>query len=94
MLSELIKIFLKLIDEIDHDELIEALRTIVEVFGVEILPHAVELCQKLSEAYLRLMSQKSAGAEQILEEDSETSLTTMGLIGAVHRILYVLSGNV
>lgn len=57
-LSQLIRVFLKLIDRIDHDELIEALRTIVETFGMEIVPHALELTQKLAEAYLRLLAQK------------------------------------
>jgi hypothetical protein len=43
-LKQLITVFLKLIDEIDYDELIEALRTIVAVYGAEIAPYAVELC--------------------------------------------------
>jgi hypothetical protein len=55
-LGTLITTFLKLIDEIDYDELIEALRTIVTVYGEEIAPHAVALCQKLGEAYVRMFN--------------------------------------
>ena len=53
-LNDVIKIYLKLIDDIDYDELIDSLKKIVEVFDDEIGPHATSLCDKLQEAYLRL----------------------------------------
>lgn len=53
-LAQVIKIYLKLIDEIDYDELIESLKKIVDVFEAEIGPYALELCGKLSEAFVRL----------------------------------------
>ena len=53
-LDSVIKIYLKLIDDIDYDELIDSLKKIVEVFENEIGPHAIELCEKLSDAYMRL----------------------------------------
>lgn len=53
-LNDVIKIYLKLIDDIDYDELIESLKKIVEVFDEEIGEHAFNLCDKLQEAYLRL----------------------------------------
>lgn len=56
-LGSIIKIYLKIIDEIDYDKLIESLRTIVEIYEEEIAPFALELCQKLSESYIRLMEQ-------------------------------------
>jgi hypothetical protein len=43
-LGDIIKIYLKLIDDIDYDELINSLRKIVEVFESEISPYAVQLC--------------------------------------------------
>jgi hypothetical protein len=84
-----------LIDEIDYDELIEALRTIVSVYGDEICPYAVELCQKLGEAYCRLAhaSSVNVGGGNELEEDAESSLTAGGLMGAIRRILSVISGR-
>ena len=53
-LQQVIKIYLKLIDEIDYDELIESLRKIVDVFEDQIGPYALELCSKLGEAFIRL----------------------------------------
>jgi len=40
-LETVIKIYLKLIDDIDYDGLIECLKTIVDVFEEEIGPYAV-----------------------------------------------------
>lgn len=39
-LGQVIKIYLKLIDDIDYDELIESLKVIVEIFSEEIAPYA------------------------------------------------------
>ena len=93
-LQQIIKIYLKLIDEIDYDELIEALRKIVDVFEADIGPYALELCTKLGEAFLRLHeNRKQFEGSNLLEQDSETSLTTGGLITAIRRILQSISGR-
>lgn len=39
-LGQVIKIYLKLIDDIDYDELIDSLKIIVEIFSEEIAPYA------------------------------------------------------
>ena len=85
----MIKIYLKLIDDIDYDELITSLKKIVDVFDEEIAPYAVQLCQKLSEAFLRLHDSKENGSGQ-LDLDQETSLTAAGLMTAIRRILTVI----
>ena len=92
-LGSVIKIYLKLIDDIDYDELVSALRSIVEVFDKEIGPYAIELTEKLSEAFLRLFSTKQGqGNEMELEEDGDTALTATGLFKALRRILQSISG--
>ena len=57
-LSDVIRIYLKLIDDIDYDELITSLKKIVDVFEEEIAPYALDLCGKLGEAFIRLHEQK------------------------------------
>jgi len=54
-LSKVIKIYLKLIDDIEYDELIECLRRIVDIFSDEIAPYALELCSSLGESFVRLI---------------------------------------
>lgn len=88
-LEQILRVFLKIMDEIDFEDLVGALRKIVEVFEDEIAPFAISLCTKLSEAHIRLSSQKGS----IDDEDNETSLTADGLITAIRRVLNSISGK-
>lgn len=82
-LETLLKTYLKIMDEIDFDELVEALQELVNVYQDEIAPYATSLCSKLGDAYLRLLSVKGTGED----EDQETSLTAEGLMTAIRRVL-------
>lgn len=75
-------------DDIDFDELVSALQELVNVYQEEIAPYAVTLCQKLGDAYLRLISSKGVGED----EDQETCLTAVGLMTAIRRVLESISG--
>ena len=88
-LEVLLKTYLKIMDDIDFDQLINALKRLVEVYHDEIAPYAVALCQKLGEAYLRLLASKDSPDE----EDTETSLTADGLMTAITRVLKSISGQ-
>jgi importin-7 len=63
-LEALLRTFLKIMDEIEFDELVLSLKTIVESYEDEIAPFAIGLCQKLSEAYLRMMASKGQGDDE------------------------------
>jgi len=88
-LGDVLKIFLKIMDEIDFEDLVKALRTIVEIYGDEIAPYAVSLCQKLSQAYIRLVNSKGKWDD----EDAEAGLTADGLMTAIRRVLNSISGR-
>lgn len=92
-LGTVIQTYLKLIDDIDYDELIESLRTIVDVFNDEIQPYAEQLCTKLGESFCRLIEAKNMPGEELLELDTETCLTADGLMTAIRRILYSITGK-
>ena len=88
-LEVLLKTYLKIMDEIDFDELVQALQELVNVFREDIAPYALQLCSKLGDAYLRLLAQKGVGEE----EDQETCLTSVGLMTAIRRVLESISGQ-
>lgn len=93
-LSDVIRIYLKLIDDIDYDELITSLKKIVDVFEDEVAPYALDLCSKLGEAFIRIHEQKKqAQGANALDLDQETSLTSEGLMTAIRRILQSISGK-
>jgi len=55
-LGQVIRIYIKLIDDIEYDELIDGVRMIVEIYESEIAPYALDLCKSFSESYLRLLN--------------------------------------
>lgn len=57
-LEPLLQTYLKIMDDIDFDALVNALQNIVDVYQNEIAPFAVGLCNKLAEAYVRLIHSK------------------------------------
>lgn len=82
-LSTLLHTYLKVMDEIDFDELIAALQGIVETYQEEIAPFAVDICVKLSQAYVRLIQSNGQGDD----EDQETSLSADGIVTAIRHVL-------
>lgn len=96
-LGDLIRLYLKLIDEVDFDELIEALRKIVETYEEEVGPYAKELCAKLGEAFIRMLksAQDYQHGEVGLEvegADGEACLAYGGIMTAIRRICQSVSG--
>ena len=53
-LGNVLKAFLLIMDDIDFEPLVEALRNIVDIYGEEVAPYALALCEKLSVAFIRL----------------------------------------
>jgi hypothetical protein len=47
-LGEVMRVYLRIMDEIDYEELIAALKGMVEIYGDEIAPYADSLSKKLS----------------------------------------------
>jgi len=76
-------------DEIDFEDLIGALRKIVDIYEDEIAPYAVSLCQKLSEAYVRCIKNKGS----LEDEETEAGFTADGLMSAIRRVLSSISGK-
>lgn len=76
-------------DEIDFEDLVKALKNIVEIYGDQINPYALSLCMKLSEAYVRLVEAKTCNED----EDADTGLTADGLMSAIRKVLNSISGK-
>ena len=89
-LGNILKVFLKIMDDIDFEELTGALKKIVEVFEEEIAPYAISLCQKLSTAYIRCINAKGDNKEDV---DCEIGLTADGLFSAIRKVLASISGK-
>jgi hypothetical protein len=54
-LKNILEIYLKIMQEIDSEELVSALEEIVKHFKEDIIPYAMDLAQQLVSAYQRLI---------------------------------------
>ena len=56
MIGKLFEIYLKMMSEVDSEELVSSLEQIVSIFSDSIEPFALELCQNLEQSYWRLIN--------------------------------------
>lgn len=83
-LSEILRIYLKLMDEIDSEELVAALEGIVEEFKNDIGPFAYDLCVHLSSSFYKYRSKDN---EEDNDDDGECQLAAGGCLDAIGKIL-------
>lgn len=84
-ISNVLKIYLDLINEIDSEEIIEALEDIVTSYSAEVLPFAIELSQQLAETFTRL-----AGKEHVGEED-DSAMAAVSVLNTLNKIIETVS---
>ncbi|CAI8606518.1 unnamed protein product [Vicia faba] len=75
--------FFKLMNEVENEDLVFTLETIVDKFGEEMAPYALGLCQNLAAAFWRCMN--SAEADD--ETDDPGALAVVGCLRAIRTIL-------
>lgn len=80
-LGPMLQTYLKIMDEVDNEELVAALEEMVDIFSEDIGPFAEGLCLELMKAYQRMVT------ADVDEDDGETALAAMGCVTAIRRIL-------
>ncbi|XP_047062820.1 importin beta-like SAD2 [Lolium rigidum] len=87
ILPQLLDEFFKLMGEVENEDLVFTLETIVDRFGEEMAPYAFGLCQSLAAAFWRCMASTEADDEV---EDSG-ALAAVGCLRAISTILESVS---
>ncbi|GJM85010.1 hypothetical protein PR202_ga00737 [Eleusine coracana subsp. coracana] len=87
ILPQLLDEFFKLMNEVENEDLVFTLETIVDKFGEEMAPYALGLCQNLAAAFWRCMA--SSEAED--ESDDSGALAAVGCLRAISTILESIS---
>lgn len=87
ILPQLLDEFFKLMNEVENEDLVFTLETIVDKFGEEMAPYALGLCQNLAAAFWKCM--QSAEAEEDLDESG--ALAAVGCLRAISTILESVS---
>ena len=80
-LGSVLQIFLRLMGEIDSEELVEALEELVAHFKDDVAPFALQLAEHLVTSYQRLIG------TSVEEDDGEGALAAVGCAETVKRVL-------
>ncbi|KAJ1381659.1 Ureohydrolase domain superfamily [Sesbania bispinosa] len=87
ILPQFLDEFFKLMNEIENEDLVFTLETIVNKFGEEMAPYAIGLCQNLAAAFWRCMNT----AEDDDEAADPSALAAVGCLHAISTILKSVS---
>ncbi|WOL12812.1 importin beta-like SAD2 isoform X2 [Canna indica] len=83
ILPQLLDEFFKLMNEVENEDLVFTLETIVDKFGEEMAPYALGLCQNLAAAFWRCL--EASGSDD--ETDDSGALAAVGCLRAISTIL-------
>ncbi|KAI9119500.1 hypothetical protein K1719_009376 [Acacia pycnantha] len=86
ILPQLLDELFKLMNEVENEDLVFTLETIVDKFGEEMAPYALGLCQNLAAAFWRCMNTSEAD-----EADDAGALAAVGCLRAISTILESVS---
>uniref|UniRef100_A0A1D1XYP0 Putative importin-7 n=1 Tax=Anthurium amnicola TaxID=1678845 RepID=A0A1D1XYP0_9ARAE len=87
ILPQLLDEFFKLMNEVENEDLVFTLETIVDKFGEEMAPYAIGLCQNLSAAFWKCIQTSEADDEG----DDPGALAAVGCLRAISTILESVS---
>ncbi|GMI96070.1 enhanced miRNA activity 1, SUPER SENSITIVE TO ABA AND DROUGHT2, UNARMED 9 [Hibiscus trionum] len=87
ILPQLLDEIFKLMNEVENEDLVFTLETIVDKFGEEMAPYALGLCQNLAAAFSRCMNTSEAD----VEADDPGALAAVGCLRAISTILESVS---
>lgn len=82
-LPQLLDEFFKLMNEVENEDLVFTLETIVDKFGEEMAPYAIGLCRNLAAAFWKCMN----SSENDDEVDDSSALAAVGCLRAISTIL-------
>ncbi|ESQ51750.1 hypothetical protein EUTSA_v10016172mg [Eutrema salsugineum] len=86
ILPQLLDEFFKLMNEVENEDLVFTLETIVDKFGEEMAPYAFGLCQNLAAAFWRCLNTSEAD-----DSDDMGALAAVGCLRAISTILESVS---
>ena len=85
VLRDVLVELIKLTNETENDDLTTVLQDLLMRYGDDILPFGIEICQHLCDTFRSMMG----GDDD--EEDSNKSMTAMGLLNTIQTLVQVFS---
>lgn len=83
-LKNVLEIYLKLMNEIDSEDVVEALESVISMFPKEIIPFALELTQHLASAFSRMIE------KDMNDDEGESAMAAVSTLNTIGKIIDVL----
>eukprot|EP01096_Ripella_sp_DP13-Kostka_P013408 TRINITY_DN5818_c1_g2_i1.p1 TRINITY_DN5818_c1_g2~~TRINITY_DN5818_c1_g2_i1.p1 ORF type:complete len:1065 (+),score=579.29 TRINITY_DN5818_c1_g2_i1:36-3197(+) len=79
-LRDVLFVFFELMKEVENDELVSSLDTLIATFEEDIPPYAIEICQNLTNSFLRIVAEAD-------EEDDLAAMTAVECLKSIQTVL-------
>jgi len=85
--QRVLELYLRLMDEIDSEDLVDALEALVEHFSEAVQPYAVSLAQKLSDAFLRLAGSTAK------DDEGDSAMAAVSVLNIEAKLLELVQSS-
>ena len=86
-LGQILEVYLKIMQDIDSEELVKSLESIMTIYKDDIAPYAVQISEQLVTQYRRLIE------VNMDDDDGESALAAVGCVTAIRQLLDSVSKN-
>lgn len=80
-IKDILQVYLKIINEIDSEEVVDALEDIVGRFSTEIIPYALEFTQHLIQAFFRMSNNEGQ------QDEGESAMAAVSILNTIAKLL-------
>eukprot|EP01123_Difflugia_compressa_P008553 TRINITY_DN2581_c0_g2_i1.p1 TRINITY_DN2581_c0_g2~~TRINITY_DN2581_c0_g2_i1.p1 ORF type:complete len:950 (-),score=151.13 TRINITY_DN2581_c0_g2_i1:95-2818(-) len=92
-LGNIIEVYLRLTLSIDNDELLESLQSLVKTFSSHIPKYAPILIKKLTEQYMRIISDKSIFSGKAYDSNATSMYTAIHCLNTIKTVMDMLENS-
>ena len=87
LLPQLVEALFALMNDIGNDEVIQSLDTLIEKYGEQMEPYAVQVVSALAANFMRLVDESDG------DDEDDTSLAAMGVMQALSTMMHSVKGK-
>ena len=86
MLPQLMEMLFSLLQEVGADEIVSTVDTLIEHYGEQMAPYAVQVVTALAASFMRLVDESA-------EEEDEATLAALGVMNALSTMMEAVTGK-
>ena len=87
LLPQLMELLFKLLQEVGADEIVATVDTLIEHYGEQMVPYAVQVVGALAQSFMRLVDESDE------EDEDDATLAALGVMQALGTMMEAISGK-